>query len=135
VKSLGLAMSFIGEEPSADVHKDMRHFNCFFDRMNTFEAEAALTASVPGGIGTLMELTNIATKLDTQNTPFPMQRQIVLFDKDGVFKDFIKHLDENFIQRGLMGKKILDIFKVVDEHHIEDGVALLKANQSFTAAA
>lgn len=134
VKSTGLAMNFIGEEPSADVHKKMRRFNDFFKRMDAFEEEAALSASVPGGIGTLMELTSIATKIDTNNTPWSMQRQIVLFDKNNVFRDFVAHLQDNFVNKGFMSQKTLNIFKIFDEDHIDDGVRLLKNSRGFTEA-
>ncbi|MBY0403935.1 MAG: LOG family protein, partial [Cyanobacteria bacterium] len=134
VRSLGLAMSFIGEKTSEDVHKRMMHFDNFFNRMSTFEKEGALTASVPGGIGTLMELTNIATKLSTGNTPWSLQKQIVLFDKNDVFKDFVNHLQKNFVDKGLMSQSAVNFFKVFDEDHIDEGVALLKSYQSFTEA-
>lgn len=135
VNVMGMAMTFIGEEHSHDVHTEMRHFNNFFDRLDNFESEAALTAAVPGGIGSLMELTNIATKLDTGNCPYSMQKQIVLFDKGGMFRDFKKHLADNFVQRGFMSKNVLDMIHVVDEDEIEKGVVLLKKNRQFTLPA
>ncbi len=132
VNVLGMAMSFIGEEHSRDVHKVMRHFNNFFDRLDNFESEAALTACVPGGIGSLMELTNIATKLDTGNTPYPLQKLMVLFDRNHMFRDLKQHLQDNFVKKGFMSQRVLDMMVVVGENEIEKGVALLKANKEFT---
>ncbi len=134
VNVLGMAMSFIGEEHSQDVHKVMRHFNNFFDRLDNFESEAALTACVPGGIGSLMELTNIATKLDTGNTPYPLQKQMILFDRNNMFRDLKQHLQENFVKKGFMSQRVLDMMVVVNENEIDKGVALLKANKEFTKA-
>lgn len=130
----GLAMAFIGEEHSKDVHAVMRHFDNFFSRMRAFEQEAAKTASVPGGIGTMMELTSIATKLDTKKVDDLMDDSIVLFDYKNVFKNWKTTLQNNFVKYGLMSQRAVDRFKIFDEHHIEDGIAFLKTNKNFTLA-
>jgi uncharacterized protein (TIGR00730 family) len=130
----GLAMDFIGEEPSADVHSQMLYFTDFFKRMSTFESTAAKTAAVPGGIGTLMELTSILTKLVTGHVSDTMHDAVVLFDYKDVFKNWKQNLADNFVKHGLMSADVLDRMVIFDEHHIEEGVRFLKNHPALVHA-
>ncbi len=129
--TLGFAMPFIGESPSPEVHREMYMYDNFSDRLdNGFERRTAMTAAVPGGIGTLMELTKKMTELHTDKSPYTCQKQIVLFDKNGIYRNFIRYMRENLVANGMMDPKVLDMVKVVD--NVDEGVRYLKNNPHCT---
>lgn len=131
--TIGMAMSFVGEQPSTDVHREMYHFSNFSDRLDKgFERRSALTAAVPGGIGTLMEITKKVTELSTDKTVLPAQKQVVLFDRNNIFRNFKQYLQDNMVANGLMSQESLDMLKIVDETQIESGIRQLQANGQFT---
>ncbi len=130
--TIGMAMDFIGETGSPDVHREFYKFSNFNDRLKGFDERSALTAAVPGGIGTLMEITKKLTELSTHKTDQPAQKQIVLFDKNNIYRNFKRFLQDNLVANGLMSPEALDMLKVVDENHIGEGVGLLRGNGQFT---
>lgn len=125
--AIGAAMDFIGEEPfpGNDERYVYKDFSARIDQ--GYEPRAALTASVPGGMGTLQELTKKATELDLDKSLYPSQKQIVLFDYNDFWKKWIKYLKEGPIADGLMSDRCLKIFKVVDS--IPEGIQLLKKSE------
>jgi len=132
--TIGMSMDLPNEKPSTDVHRECYHFDTFSDRLDKgFEERTAMTAAVPGGIGTLMELTKKATELETGKCVKPSQNQIVLFDKGGIFQEWKNFLANSLVSRGLMSRHTLDLFKVVN--NIDEGVRLLQQNRQYSGGA
>ena len=132
--TVGMAMDFIGEAPSDDVHREFYKFKNFEERLDGFEKRSALTASVPGGMGTMMEITKKLTELSTDKTKLSSQKQMVLFDRNNIFANFKQYLQDNLVANGLMKQSQLDMIKVVDENHVQDGVTMLQSGNRFTSA-
>ncbi len=121
--TIGAAMPFIGETPYPGNH-EYYEFDTFSDRIDIgYETKAALTAAVPGGMGTYQEITKKAVELYLDKTLYPSQKQIVLFEYQDFWKKFIQHLKDGPVAYGMMNPRFLDLFKVVDD--INAGVALL----------
>ena len=123
--TIGMAMPFIGEKPFQG-NKEIEEYDTFSARIDDgYERRAALTAAVPGGMGTYQEITKKAVELYLDKTLYPSQKQIVLFEYKDFWKKFIDYLKEGPIAFGLMNPKFLDLFKVVNS--IPEGVELLQA--------
>jgi predicted Rossmann-fold nucleotide-binding protein len=115
--TVGAAMAFIGEIPSHEVHPEFvihPDFSSRIDGEGGYEQRAAYTAVVPGGIGTEQELIKKAVELLYDKTPYPSQKQIVLFDYDNFFSapggllDHMRYL----VERKKANPKLLALFKI-----------------------
>lgn len=122
--TIGVGMPFIGEEPcnacdEFEMHED------FSSRIDDgYERHAALSASVPGGVGTLMEIFKKLCEIYTDKTHFASQKQIVLFDLNGYWENLIQYLKAVPVAQGLMGKTGLGMLKIAKT--IPEGIAMLK---------
>lgn len=125
--AMGSAMNFIGEVPSTDVHPEFVIHPDFSERIDAvggYEHRGAYTGVVPGGPGTEQEIWKKANELFYDQTRYPSQKQIVLFDFENFFTakgGFLDHLDY-LIQRGKANPKMRNLFVVAKEP--EDGVKL-----------
>ncbi len=126
--TIGMAMPFIGETPC---DSDETHFfDTFSARIDEgYEARSAMTIAVPGGIGTLQEVTKKATELYLNKTIYPSQKQILLVEHQGYWKRFIDYLQKGPVAQGLMNPKVLDLFKIV---RLSEVVPALKQNVPWT---
>lgn len=115
--AMGAAMNFIGETPSTDVHPEFVIHPNFSERIDGdggYEARGAYTCAVPGGPGTMQEIWKKANELFYNQTLFPSQKQVVLFDFDNYFSapgGFIDNL-KYMISRGKANPKMVDLFKI-----------------------
>lgn len=116
--AVGSAMNFIGETPSNDVHPEFVVHPNFAERIDAkggYEHRGAYTAVVPGGPGTEQEIWKKANELFYDQTLYPCQKQIVLFDFDNYYsspRGFIDHV-KYLIEKGKANPRMIDMFKVV----------------------
>lgn len=128
--TIGIAMPFIGEEPFHG-NKELHSFDDFSSRIDKgYEVRAGLTAAVPGGIGTLQEITKKLAEVYTEKTLYPSQRQIVLFERNGYWQKFIDYLKDGPIAEGLMNPKCLNFVKIAQT--IPEGIQMLKNSVPWT---
>jgi predicted Rossmann-fold nucleotide-binding protein len=115
--AMGAAMNFIGETPSTDVHPEFVVHPNFSERIDGdggYEARGAYTCAVPGGPGTMQEIWKKANELFYDQTKFPSQKLIVLFDHENYFSapgGFMENL-RFMIARGKANPKMIDLFKL-----------------------
>lgn len=128
--TFGMAMPFIGETHSK-LKDELKLYNTFSERLDDgYEKRAGRTASVPGGIGTLQELTKKATELFLNKTVYPAQKRIVLFEHGDYWQKFLDYLQKGPVKHGLMDPGVLKLFTLA--HSPEQGVKQLKENVPWT---
>lgn len=126
--AMGSAMNFIGEEPSTDVHPEFVIHPNFAERIDAeggYEHRGAYTTVVPGGPGTMQEIWKKANELFYDQTKYPCQKQIILFDFEDYFSAKGGFLDNlrYMISRGKANPGMLDIFKIAKTP--EEGAQML----------
>jgi len=107
-KSIGLNIS-LPEEQYANKYTTHSHtFNHFFVRKVMLVKYASAFVIMPGGLGTLDELTEVLTLMQTYKIkPFP----VILFDSD-YWQGFLEWLRRNSLQKGYISAKDLNLLRV-----------------------
>ena len=97
-------------------------FNYFFTRkvMMTFYADGYVY--FPGGFGTLDELFEVITLIQTKKMPYA---PVILFG-NRYWKDLDKFIKDNLLLTGLISENDDEIYKIVDS--IDEAVSLIKHN-------
>lgn len=110
-KSIGLNIILPHEQsgnPYQDISLNYRHF---FSRKVMFVKYASAYVVMPGGFGTLDELAEVLTLIQTgKSRRFPIILMVSEFWQPLI--DWFKH---TLVQQGTISEKDLDLFQVIDE--------------------
>jgi len=114
VTSIGLNIQLPEEEgPNAYATKSIT-FNHFFVRKIMLVKYACVFIIMPGGLGTLDEVTELLTLMQTHKVkPFP----VVLFDSM-YWKGFLHWLRDSALSRGFISEEDLDLLRICD--HVDE---------------
>jgi uncharacterized protein (TIGR00730 family) len=109
-KSVGLHIQLPHEQRSND-HIDLKiDFKYFFTRKVMFIKYAHAYVAMPGGLGTLDELSEALVLIQTKRIkPFP----IVLMDSD-FWEPLIDWFTKTLLERGYISKPDLELFRILD---------------------
>ena len=109
--SIGLNIDLPAEQ-SANGYQDIElHFRHFFTRKVMFVKYASAYVVLPGGFGTLDELAEILTLVQTGKT---RKIPIVLVGTD-FWKGLVDWMADRLAQEGMIDEKDLDLFHLVDD--------------------
>jgi uncharacterized protein (TIGR00730 family) len=119
-RSVGLHIH-LPQEQDANEYADIRlDFNYFFIRKVMFVKYAVAYVIMPGGFGTLDELFEALTLIQTKRIrSFP----VILMDSK-FWKGLLDWFRGTLIKQGTIGKEDLEIFRIVDDP--EEAVAIIK---------
>ncbi|MGD0794990.1 MAG: TIGR00730 family Rossman fold protein [Dehalococcoidales bacterium] len=111
VKSIGLNIK-LPQEQKCNIYADRTMtFNHFFVRKVMLVKYATAFVIMPGGLGTLDELTEILTLIQTQKIkPFP----VILFDSE-YWRGFLEWLQGSVLTSGAISPEDFDLLRVFDE--------------------
>jgi hypothetical protein len=113
VASVGLNISLPEEQVCNAYTTKSITFNHFFTRKVMLVKYAVAFVIMPGGLGTLDELTEILTLMQTHKIkPFP----VILFDGE-FWKGFLDWLRSAVLSRKYVSKKDFDLLRVLDRPH------------------
>ncbi len=114
VASIGLNIE-LPEEQSPNVYTTKSiTFNHFFARKVMLVKYAIAFIIIPGGLGTLDELTEVLTLMQTHKMkPFP----VILFNSS-YWKGFLDWLQDSVLSRGFISEEDLDMLTICDEPEI-----------------
>jgi uncharacterized protein (TIGR00730 family) len=120
VSSVGLNIQ-LPEEQACNVYSTKAiTFNHFFVRKIMLVKYASAFIIMPGGLGTLDELTEVLTLMQTHKIkPFP----VVLFDSV-YWKGFLDWLRESALSRGFISEEDFDLLRVCD--HVDEAVEAVR---------
>ncbi len=111
VKSIGLNIELPEEQASNAYTTKSMTFNHFFARKVMLVKYAAAFVIMPGGLGTLDELTEILTLMQTRKIrPFP----VILFDSE-YWEGFLNWLKGTLLARGFISVEDLNLLIVCDQ--------------------
>ncbi|GAJ08113.1 unnamed protein product, partial [marine sediment metagenome] len=111
VTSIGLNINLREEQNANQYTTKSISFNHFFVRKIMLVKYASAFIIMPGGLGTLDELTEVLTLMQTQKIrPFP----VVLFDSF-FWQGFLGWLRSSVLSRGLISEEDFDLLRVYDE--------------------
>jgi len=111
VTSIGLNIELPEEQTTNAYSTKSITFKHFFVRKVMLVKYAIAFIIMPGGLGTLDELTEILTLMQTQKIkPFP----VVLFDSE-YWKGFLDWLQNYALDRGLISEEDLNLLRICDE--------------------
>ena len=109
--SVGLNIHLPAEQ-TPNIHQDISlHYRYFFTRKSMFVRHSMAYIVMPGGFGTLDELFDITTLIQTEKKP---HMPIVLFDSK-FWNGLIHWIKETLISKKLIEKKDCDLFLVSDD--------------------
>jgi uncharacterized protein (TIGR00730 family) len=110
VTSVGLNIRLPEEQEANRYATRSITFNHFFVRKIMLVKYAAAFVIMPGGLGTLDELTELLTLMQTHTIrPFP----VVLFDSQ-YWQGFLDWLENSSLARGLISEEDFDLLRVCD---------------------
>jgi uncharacterized protein (TIGR00730 family) len=110
VTSVGLNISLPEEQVCNAYTTRAITFNHFFTRKVMLVKYAVAFVIMPGGLGTLDELTEVLTLMQTHKIkPFP----VVLFNSE-FWKGFLDWLRGSVLSRGYISEKDFDLLRVLD---------------------
>ncbi len=110
-KSIGLNIKLPEEQASNTYTTQSITFNHFFVRKVMLVKYASAFIIMPGGLGTLDELTEVLTLMQTHKIkPFP----VVLFDGD-YWKGFLDWLCNTSLAEGFIAEEDLNLLRVCDD--------------------
>lgn len=119
VPSIGLNIDLPEEQPKNQYTTISLSFKYFFVRKVMLVKYATAFVIMPGGLGTLDELTEVLNLIQTEKVkPFP----VLLFDSD-YWNDFLLWLKEQTLARGFISKEDLALLRVYDD--IDDIVSAI----------
>jgi len=110
-QSVGLNIQ-LPHEPGGNAYQDISlYFRHFFSRKVMFVKYASAYVVLPGGFGTLDELIEILTLIQTGKS---RQIPVILVKKD-FWQGLMEWFRETLVKAGTIGEEDLDLFQVVDE--------------------
>jgi uncharacterized protein (TIGR00730 family) len=119
-KSAGLHINLPNEQEANDYANIRLKFNYFFIRKVMFVKYAVAYVIMPGGFGTMDELFESLTLIQTQRIrTFP----VILMDSE-FWEGLVAWIKDTMLRRKTIQKKDLDIFTLVDTP--EEAVAIIK---------
>ncbi len=111
VTSIGLNIDLPGGQACNNYTSRMVTFKHFFVRKVMLVKYATAFVIMPGGIGTLDELTEVLTLIQTHKIrPFP----IILYDSK-FWKGFLDWLRETVLNRGMVSEEDFDLLRICDQ--------------------
>lgn len=118
-KSIGLNIS-LPMEQEANPYQDISlYFRYFFVRKFMFMKHAIAFVIFPGGFGTLDEMFEVLTLIQTgKSEPFP----IILYGRD-YWAGLIDWMRDTMLAQGCISEGDLDLFQVVDD--VEEGARII----------
>ncbi len=109
--SIGLNIDLPGGQACNNYTSRMVTFKHFFVRKVMLVKYATAFVIMPGGIGTLDELTEVLTLIQTHKIrPFP----IILYDSK-FWKGFLDWLRETVLNRGMVSEEDFDLLRICDQ--------------------
>ncbi len=112
---LGIALPFEGgANPTIEGDHKLINFNYFFTRKLAFVKESDATAVFPGGFGTMDEIFEVLTLMQTgKATIYP----IVMIDAPGgiYWKTWVQFVREHLFRLGLISEEDFNLFLVTDD--------------------
>lgn len=111
--SLGLTIQLPKEQATNDYVKEYVEFHYFFVRKVMLSFAAQAYVFFPGGFGTMDELFEILTLIQTNKVK---KVPIVLVD-NGHWQDFDKYVKENLLERKAIDKEDVDIYTITDDNN------------------
>jgi uncharacterized protein (TIGR00730 family) len=110
-KSIGLNITLPEEQVLNPYTNKTITFNHFFTRKVMLVKYAIAFVIMPGGLGTLDELTEILTLMQTHKIkPFP----VILFDSE-YWKGFLDWLHGSALRRGLVSEEDFNLLRICDD--------------------
>lgn len=110
VKSVGIGVKELGEGQNPCV-QEYFELEYFFARKWLLTRYSVAFIIFPGGFGTLDELAEVITLVQTKKLP---RVPIILFSKS-YWKDFMEWIHFSAIEKGLIKKEHLELFTVTDD--------------------
>jgi len=111
VKSVGLNIELTSEQKPNPYANIALTFNHFYIRKVMLVKYASAFIVMPGGIGTLDELTEVLNLIQSHKIkPFP----VILFDSD-YWRGFLDWLKNSALARGYISEEDLNLLRVCDE--------------------
>jgi uncharacterized protein (TIGR00730 family) len=96
--------------PVMNQDKKVITYKYFFNRKLAFLKEAQAVALFPGGFGTLDELMEIMTLIQTgKNPPIPL---VMIDDDRGYWEDWLEFLRDSLLRRGLISGEDFGLFSI-----------------------
>ena len=129
VESIGLNIELPQEQTCNAYTTKSMTFSHFFVRKIMLVKYAIAFVIMPGGLGTLDELTEVLTLMQTHKIkPFP----IVLFDS-GYWKGFLNWLESSVLATDFISEEDFDLLRVCDEpNEVIDTIGKWYAKQEVT---
>ena len=119
-KSVGLHINLPGEQKANEYANVRLKFNYFFIRKVMFIKYAVAYIIMPGGFGTLDELFEALTLIQTKRIrPFP----VILMDS-GFWNGLLEWIKTTLVKKNTIPKSDLEVFNVVDTP--EEAVGIIK---------
>jgi len=112
-KSLSIGLNIqLPQEQAGNPYQDISlHFRHFFSRKVMFVKYASAYVVLPGGFGTLDELAEILTLVQTGKT----RRIPIILVHSGFWGGLVDWFRERLVEEGMIGAADMDLFHVVDE--------------------
>jgi uncharacterized protein (TIGR00730 family) len=111
VESVGLSIDLPSEQCTNDFTTRSIRFNHFFVRKVMLVKYATAFIIMPGGMGTLDELTEVITLMQTfKIRPFP----VILFDSN-YWRGLLEWLQQTVMARGFVSDNDMELLRVCDE--------------------
>lgn len=130
--SIGLNIQ-LPHEQSANQYQDISlFFRHFFSRKVMFVKYAAAYVVLPGGFGTLDELAEILTLVQTRKT----RRIPIILVNSSFWNGLIDWFKHKLLDEGMINESDLDLFKVLDEpHEVVDAIFTHYEHRGFEPSA
>ncbi|MCC5859881.1 MAG: TIGR00730 family Rossman fold protein [Ectothiorhodospiraceae bacterium] len=111
-KSLSIGLNIqLPKEQAGNPYQDISlHFRHFFSRKVMFVKYASAYVVLPGGFGTLDELAEILTLVQTGKT----RRIPIILMHEAFWSGLLGWFQDHLVAEGMIDEKDLDLFKVVD---------------------
>lgn len=109
--SIGLNIQLPHEQSGNDYQDISLNFRHFFSRKVMFVKHASAYVVLPGGFGTLDELAEILTLVQTGKTP----KIPIILVHSPFWNGILEWFKQNLLNEGMINEEDLDLFKVVDD--------------------
>ncbi|ABA57075.1 Conserved hypothetical protein 730 [Nitrosococcus oceani ATCC 19707] len=130
--SVGLNIS-LPREPGANEYQDIAvNFRHFFSRKVMFVKYASAYVVLPGGFGTLDELAEILTLVQTGKS----RRIPIILVQSSFWAGLIDWFKEYLVEEGMIDRHDLDLFKILDKpQEVVDAIFSFYESRSFEPSA
>ena len=126
--AIGLNIDLPGEQPASRYQHISLRFKHFFTRKAMFAKVATAFVVLPGGYGTLDELFEALTLVQTGKT---RQMPVILVNQ-GYWRGLIDWMRERLAGEGMIGANDLDLLQVFDEpQDVVDAIFAFYAKRGF----